>query len=603
LNYDPEQLLVLAFNVKACIEVRKRLKELGGVQLSRVKVRTYHSMALDILRTIHEKIGLPRHFEIGSFESSSLFLCKEFKKTSPELFSEMEGLHGRAAKTPRPSLNTDFDSILKQIALLKNSEPDLFFENNPPELQPKFRKKALVSLSRFITESNRKQLKVSFDDLLVIAVEHLTANDGLQSWSRGRFSAIFVDEFQDINAVQLSLVQFHLNDDTALTVVGDDDQCIYEWRGAIPSHLIHFDDDFPQSKSYQLGWNYRSSENIVQASLAVIRNVSDRLEKDLSAQNLEGEAIDIRQFDSIADEHEFLLQEVITLTQSGVPGKEIAILCRTNGYLTGLSGFLQANGLHIQGDSAIQGIVAKRLLALLQCIHHGLGHPAFMDAISLGKRRLKPRDAKKLFPDNLPNPSQMEIELIELIKSNSLGDLTNTKTGTELEQFINNMNSLRAEKHDLTPLELLFKCGELFIDRDLKEYLYVDTDEKRRITDPYFIFVQIADTSPDLETMIQSIEELRSDMSAEFGDKLNVMTIHRSKGLEFDHVFIPNIRDDTFPNLKAAHDLDSDYRLYYVALSRARERLYLSGHVDANDEGIAAFLKVIPPSLRKLQKG
>jgi DNA helicase II / ATP-dependent DNA helicase PcrA len=97
--------------------------------------------------------------------------------------------------------------------------------------------------------------------------------------------------------------------------------------------------------------------------------------------------------------------------------------------------------------------------------------------------------------------------------------------------------------------------------------------------------------------MIQTIEEIRSDSSAEFGDKLNVMTIHRSKGLEFDYVFIPNIRDDTFPNLKAAKDLDSDYRLYYVALSRARKKLYLSGHVDDNDEGMASFLRAIPPSL------
>lgn len=597
LDYDPDQILVLAFNVKACIEVRKRLKELGGAHLSRVRVRTFHSMALDILRIVHEEAGYPKHFTVGAQNSNSLFLCKEFKKKNPELFYDVSMAAKRGANVQRPTLNTDFDGLLNAISLLKSTEPDLFIESSHSELKTDARKKALVSLSQFITESNRKQLKISFDDLLLTAIQQLKLSKGLQSWAKDRFSAIFVDEFQDINTVQLALVQYHLTEITAFTVVGDDDQCIYEWRGAIPTHLINFDQQFPKSKSYQLGWNYRSTENVVQASSTVIGNVTNRLKKSLTAQKPVGDLIEIRQFDSISDEHEFLLQEISNLSQSGVPSREIAILCRTNDYLTDLSTFLQANGLHIQGDSSIQGIVAKRLLSMLQCIDQAEDSPAFIEAISLGKRRLKPADAKKLFKGSLPNPMKMESELTARLESNDLNELSNKVVIGDLKTFLSNLNLLREEKTNLSPLELLFKIGDLFIDRDLKEYLYVEADEKRRITDPYFIFVQIADSSPNLETMIQTIEEIRSDSSPEFGDKLNVMTIHRSKGLEFDYVFIPNIRDDTFPNLKAAKDLDSDYRLYYVALSRARKRLYLSGHVDANDEGMASFLRVIPTSL------
>lgn len=542
---SPQSILVVTFTKAAALEMKERFLKMSVTRGSAVTFGTFHSIFFRILKFAYNYN--PEH--IISEQEKTELIKQILKETAQELCDDKEIIPG----------------IISEISLVKGNMIDInnYYSAVCPEST--FRE----VYSRY-ESTMRRANKIDFDDMLILCYELLTArSDILHIWQE-RYKYILVDEYQDINVLQYKVLKLLAPDGRGLFAVGDDDQSIYRFRGARPEIMLGFERDFPGAKTYRLNVNYRSTENIVNISSRLIRYNKKRFSKDLKAFRGTGDAILYNEFPDINKENSFIVKTIKQLLNKGYSEDDISVLYRTN---TGSSMIIKNfidNGIPFVIKDSINNIfehwIAKDIISYMKL------------AMGEGKR------ADLLRIINRPNRYVSRRYFAD--SNTSLEDL---KTYfSDKEWMVERIEKLEYDlliMKRVTPYAAIqYMRKGIGYDEFLTEYAGKMNASDKELMD---ILDEIHESASGLAVFnqwlfkIDEYGEKLKEQAAKRGEKqhgVTISTMHSAKGLEYKAVFIPDINEGIIPYKKAVIDADieEERRLFYVALTRAKDRLYLS---------------------------
>ncbi len=419
---------------------------------------------------------------------------------------------------------------------------------------------------------------VDFDDLIALTYKLLDENEELAQKTSQRYQYIMIDEYQDTNELQLKLLQKLCSSHTNICVVGDDDQSIYGWRGAHIRNIMEFDEDFLGAKIFKLEENYRSRSPILKVANALIEHNRSRLGKKLIATRGDGEEVSVLNSNDENEEAKKIAIKVQKLLDSGVRAKEIAILYRVNVLSRSIEEGLNRAGI---GYKLVGGLrfydraEVKDLISYIRVIANK------HDDFSLKRILNKPKRG-------LGKASLDKIELAAHEKGSSLFAYLENASLAELESLVKKKNAATLKKF-ITDITTVAKIAEEstyeFIDALEETFalktIYANTqDAQERIFNMdefYGLFRDYIKNNPEA-TLDEFLNELtlQSDQDQVEGESIYMMSIHASKGLEFEHVFVIGMEEGFLPLIGEGSDLEEERRLGYVAFTRAKETLTLS---------------------------
>lgn len=542
----PENILAVTFTNKAAKEMRERVLELLGSQKNNTPfIKTFHSLGVYILKENYEKINIPRFFTILDKNDSQkiiknilVSLDYDPKKYEPKkILGIISRAKGKFLSCDEFSLRVHRDPFSKITATIWKKYEEIL----------------------------NKEKNLDFDDLLFKTVSLLEKNKDVLEKYQQRWQYIHIDEYQDTNKVQYKIVQLLSQKHKNICVVGDADQNIYSWRGANIENILNFEKDFPNSKTILLEENYRSSKNILDAANQIIKKNVQRQEKNLFTQNPQGEKIGLYMAYNEKDEANFIAQKSNELVKNGVLPKEIAVLYRTNFQSRILEeAFLNTNlNYQVLGTKFFERKEIQDILAYLKSALNP-------DNLTSFKRII-----------NEPPRGIGKITLDKIIEGKE--ETLNPKTKIKL----NNFKLLLKNISTLAQTEKVSDCIKYIISESglAEKYKNKNEEDLERLGNMQE-FVSLAlkyDNLPLGEGIEKLIEEssLASDQDEIDEEKgaIKLMTVHASKGLEFDYVFICGLEEDLFPsriNDTDTNKNEEERRLFYVALTRARKKIFLS---------------------------
>jgi DNA helicase-2/ATP-dependent DNA helicase PcrA len=554
----PENLLAVTFTNKAASEMRLRLsEELGGASRG-LWVGTFHSIAHRLLRTHWQEAGLSEHFQILDSEDQL-----------------------RLIKRLIQSLKWDEDLFEpKQVASFINRQKD---EGKRAGQQGPFYSTEgaqLAELYQHYEQQCIRQGLVDFAEILLAADELWKKNPALLAHYQDKFYIVLVDEFQDTNTIQYSWLKSLAGSRANLTVVGDDDQSIYGWRGAKIENIQRFSRDFVGANIIRLEQNYRSTDTILKAANALISQNQGRLGKSLWTQSAHGEAIGLYAAFNEMDEALFIVRKIESLTDSL---DNVAILYRSHAQSRILEQVLRRHQIAYKvygGLRFFDRAEIKDALAYLRLIANVKDDLAFDRVINLPTRGIGDKTLENLRQiarsQQLSYFEALEIYVEELPP----------RRQQSIRSFIQMIHELRIASERL-PLALLLE--QALKQSRLWQLLQESKDEKAQAK------------LENLQELITASEEFASSLSVnpkevlqaflseivlDPGDReteglaaVKLMTLHSAKGLEFDHVFLSGLEEGLFPHhrtLQSAKELEEERRLCYVGITRARKTLHLS---------------------------
>jgi DNA helicase II / ATP-dependent DNA helicase PcrA len=546
-NIAPENILAITFTNKAAKEMRERiLHALAEKQIKRTPfIATFHSLCVSILRENAPLVDRSRHFSIYD-ESDAIGLIKESIK-------EMD-------LDPK-----QFDA--KKFKGIISREKGNFVTRKDYELKVGSYTEEVVLK---IWEKYEKKLKTEeafdFDDLLLETVLMLKKNKNIREVYQNRFKYIHIDEYQDTNEVQYELSKLLVSDKHNICVVGDTDQNIYSWRGAKIKNMLHFEKDFPEAKIVFLEQNYRSTKTILNAANEIIKKNSLRADKTLFTNNDTGEPVSIYEAYTEIDEAEFVVEKAEELMKNSVNPEEIAVLFRANFQSRVLEEEFLAKQMpyHVLGTRFFDRKEVKDILSYLRAARNPESLGDIKRIINFPTRGIGKTTLDKLFAGNknsLPDKMREKIE-------NFYQMLSRVKTFSQENNVSATVKYLVQE----TGIEDYLKAGDM---SDLERFENI----KELVT-----LATKYDGLPQEEALEKLLDDaaLASDQDSLDGNKSGVrlMTVHAAKGLEFSYVFIVGLEQDLFPHSRRENDntdsREEERRLFYVALTRARIKLYLS---------------------------
>lgn len=561
---SPFRILAVTFTNKAAEEMRDRVEHILGRDLKGMWVSTFHSACARILRMDGDRIGIPRNFVIYD-EDDQLTLIKILMK---QIGAEEKNFDPRLvrmlfdqAKNKNEDIRSMADGILKSL-----------------------HKRWYLQLCDLYDQEMHKASATDFGDLITKTAALLETNDEIRAAYRQRFNYILVDEFQDTNLAQYSLLKLLVNADQNLFVVGDDDQSIYHWRGANLANILNFEKDFTNAAKIVLGQNYRSSAVILDAAQAVVRHNRSRSDKSLFTTNKGGEKIKAYVADDEYDEARFAIREASDLIERrGVLPKNIAIFYRTNAQsrvieeecVTSNLRYAVVGGLRFYERKEIKDIVAYCRLAI---------NPD--DSIAARRIINTPlRGIGAATEDRIQQYAALN-GISFLSAAISIQEQGGFAKGLQnkIHQFLSMIGILSESAKSLKPSlllkEILQKTGyEAFLSESKK---IEDQTRLENINELLNAVYNFEKSFPEatIEDYLASIS-LMSDQDY-FDPKngaINMMTIHCAKGLEFDCVFIVGMEEGLFPHvrsLSSPQEIEEERRICYVAMTRARHHLFLS---------------------------
>ncbi|MFH0846342.1 MAG: UvrD-helicase domain-containing protein [Patescibacteria group bacterium] len=548
---DPENILAVTFTNKAAKEMNNRVLELlnSEKQNSSTKnpfIKTFHSLGVHILKENHQKINIPRHFTILD------------KSDSQKIIKDIVISLGLDPKQYEPRKILGVISKAKG-KFLSSADFSLQIHNNPTT-------KIAVTVWQKYEDILKKEKSFDFDDLLFKTADLLKKDKSVLEKYQNQWQYIHIDEYQDTNRVQYKIAQLLSQKNKNICVVGDADQNIYSWRGANIENILNFEKDFPKAKMILLEENYRSTQNILNAANQVIKKNNNRQEKNLFTQNSEGEKIGLYMSYTEKDEANFIAQKSAELLEQGILPKEIAVLYRTNFQSRILEEAFLNNGLPYQvlgtkffERKEIQDVLAylksalnpDNLTSLKRIINEpprGIGKVTLEKIINGEEEKLSPKikikiDEFRKLMTNIGEISKKEkpSEVIKYIISES-GLINKYINGTEEDlERLGNMQEL---------VSLALKYDEMIIGEGIEKLI-------------------------EEASLASDQDEIDEEKGA-----IKLMTVHAAKGLEFDYVFITGLEEDLFPSRindgDSNKDKEEERRLFYVALTRARKKIFLS---------------------------
>jgi DNA helicase-2/ATP-dependent DNA helicase PcrA len=599
---DPERVLAVTFTNKAAKEMRERVASLAGKnKTERIQISTFHSLCCRILRADIEHLGYKRNFSIYG-ASDQLRLIRD-------LMNDIKADHGL-----KP------DAILWKISDAKNSLL-------PPEKFGPFMRGDLIGeMAQKVYPEYQKSLKsynaVDFDDLIMLVVRLFEEFPEVQARYQERFQYIMVDEYQDTNTAQFTLMQRLAGKWNNFCVVGDDDQSIYGWRGADPGNILDFEKNFAGAHVIKMEQNYRSTVNILNAANKVIEHNQKRKEKALWTAGAEGEKIGVVNCIDAEDEARAVIERINhNVRTKKMAYKSHAILMRTNAQTMVFEQelrFAEVPYVLIGGQQFFDRKEVKDAIAYLLFMVNSYDEVNLLRILNYPRRGIGRTTADLLIRTSVTSKDS----LWHVIRRARMIDGINAKAADALEKFVSLI-----EKH-----KRWFRGGghlsrtakDFFAAIGLEDELRRDPDSRekieRRIENVQEVVNALAsyeerDGKPTLSGFLEKIALLDRDEPGTDSkekklakDAVVLMSLHSSKGLEFPHVFLPGFEEGFLPHKKTVSegvDVDEERRLCYVGITRAREKLTIL-YVDARkkygkDEPreLSRFLDEIPEELRQ----
>lgn len=555
-------ICAVTFTNKAAAEMRERVEGLVSHLPYGVQIKTFHSLALWILRREHKAIGYPSSFTV--YDSS----------LQESLLKEVIKDLGMDVKQMRPS------QIGSSLGMLKDSliTPDNFYH---------FREKGPYneSLYSIFVEYEKRKFKnqaLDFGDLLFKTVELFQSHEEIRQKYSGFWNYVMVDEYQDTNRVQYEFIRLLSKDHRNICVVGDDDQSIYSWRGADISNILDFEKDFPDAKVVKLEENYRSTGHIIEAASHVIRNNTRRQDKSLYTLNQSGETISLSEFENETEEAHSVIAEIKKAKNKGSNYSDIAVFYRTNAQSRYFEEALRQNSIPYKifgGFRFFDRAEIKDVIAYLNVVNNPLDSLSLLRIVNVPLRGIGGTSQEKIrqfsiaegisFLEALEN-DRLPLKRAALQKARSLAH--------SFSEWI------QMNEDGIPPSQIALRIVEST--GLLESYENENTDESVARAENLREFINSMEEyesnsdEPSLAEYLNQISLITSeDNNRELSDYVNLMTVHNAKGLEFGTVFLAGLEEGTFPHIMSLEDPageEEERRLLYVAITRAKKKLYLS---------------------------
>jgi DNA helicase-2/ATP-dependent DNA helicase PcrA len=598
---SPHGILAVTFTNKAAKEMLTRISAMLPINTSGMWVGTFHGLCNRLLRAHHRDAGLPQAFQILD-SADQLAIIKRILK----------GLGADEEKFPP-----------RQVQWFINNAKEEGLRASQVEAHDDFSRKMAEFYLSYEQQCNKEGV-VDFAELLLRSYELLTRNEIVREHYRGRFHHVLVDEFQDTSRLQYKWLKLLAGERTAIFVVGDDDQSIYAFRGANLGNMKEFERDFRIPKIIKLEQNYRSHGNILNAANTLIRNNGGRLGKNLWTAEGQGEPIRVYNAPADIDEAAFILDEVKSLRAEGVALSQIALLYRSNAQSRVLEHALFNASLPYRvygGMRFFERQEIKHALAYLRLIANPDDDNALLRVVNFPTRGIGLRSLEQLQADAVQQGTSIWKAMLKKcgagvasVQGPALETGLDRRTGKArkgVEGFVALVESLREVREQLSLPEIVEHVLE---HSGLRAHYRSEREGAERLENLNELIN--AATSFVHESEDDSLLLFLSHASLEAGehqaiggqDALQLMTVHSAKGLEFHSVFLSGLEEGLFPHDNSRNEaggLEEERRLMYVALTRARRRLYLSFaqsrmlHGQTRYNIPSRFLQEIPESLLK----
>lgn len=616
LNVAPWQIMAITFTNKAAAEMRERLQSLIGGGARGMWVSTFHSMCVRILRTDCERVGFAKGFTIYD-DSDSKRLVERI----------MDELNIDKKRYPIPALRNRISQAKNDLQVA-----EVFAEKTSDQVG-----QVAARVYTRLQERLRQLNAFDFDDLLLYTWLLLKNHPDVLAAYQNRFRYLMVDEYQDTNHAQYVLTQLLAAAHKNIMVVGDDDQSIYSWRGADLRNILDFEKDYPEARVVKLEENYRSMGNILAAANAVIANNLTRKPKKLFTSKPAGDKISVYSATDERDEGRWIASEIEHQHGEGMSYNQIAVFYRTNAQSRMLEDMLMRAGVPyrlIGGTRFFDRAEIRDVMAYLNLVVNPANDVAAHRVINVPKRGIGKTTVEHI--DYVAR--ETGITFLQAAELCIADDQIRSATRKAIAEFVALIHEAQGYAGDLRKVveAIVDKAGliraleaensddaagrieniqELFGVVD--EYAQTHDDADALFEPPTAEDAPEADDEPPVRTFqANSLPDfvewvtLRTDMDtvAEDGEAITMMTIHAAKGLEFDCVFVAGMEESLFPHGNSSQDsqgLEEERRLAYVAITRARKKLYLTnaftrqifGQSSANPP--SRFIGEIPLELRK----
>lgn len=588
---SPYNILAVTFTNKAAGEMKDRIESLTGGTRG-MWVMTFHAMCVRILRNHGEVLGFKNGFSIYD-ESDKKALLKRIVKD---------------LKIDEKIYPVSYLGSVISSCKEAEEDPDDYIENNSMN----FKAETVAKVYARYMEDLQQNNAMDFDDLLWNAVKLFEASSEVLSYYQQRFKYIMVDEYQDTNYLQYKLIHALAEKSHNLCVVGDDDQCIYQWRGADIRNILDFEKDFPETKVVKLEQNYRSDANILDLANSVIANNRNRKAKELWTDRNEGSKITYRRLEDEQREAWYVGGEIQRLhDEEGIPFNDMAILYRKNAQSRPFEEKFSFRGIPYRvlgGTRFYDRKEIKDVMSYMHLVENPSDDVAMARIINEPKRGLGPKSLGGI----VSYAKAYKLSIFEALKEQEVLGSLSRKSRAAVEDLVTMLDELGAEQDNmelsdiydnlirrsgyLTALEAentveadarienILELRSVIAEFEEKAAGSVLTDEEDEFREERD---RLREDGFDVKepTLLQSFLEkiaLLSDIDNrdESEDAVVMMTLHSSKGLEFPVVFMPGMENGLFPGSTSMDDpskMEEERRLCYVGITRAMRKLYLTG--------------------------
>lgn len=566
LGVNSYNILAITFTNKAAKEMRERVDKLVGFGADSAWIMTFHAACVRILRRFIDRLGYSTNFTIyDSDDQKSVIkdICKRMNIDTKQYKEK---------------------TILGQISNAKDNlvTPDAMYQNSGNN----YNTMRIAEIYRAYQEQLKKNNAVDFDDIINLTVELFRTDEEVLNYYKKRFQYIMVDEYQDTNTAQFTLIKLLAGPNGNLCVVGDDDQSIYKFRGANIMNILNFEEYFNNVKTIRLEQNYRSTQNILDAANAVIRNNLGRKKKQLWTQTEGGDKVSFNIYENGYEEATGIAEDIAGRCRNGADYNDFAILYRTNAQSRTLEEKLLEKNIPYRiygGVNFYSRKEIKDILAYLKTIDNAMDDLAVKRILNVPKRGIGATTMEKVSA----YAYDKEITFYTGLKyAGEIGNLG--RAAAKIQSFVTEIEVLRA------------KSDNMSVDRLIKEiiestgyYEHIESEaasdeevtERRQNIDELISKAVIYEETEDEPTLSGFLEEVALvadiDNLDEADNRVSLMTIHSAKGLEFPVVYLAGMEDGLFPSYMSISsgdesDIEEERRLCYVGITRAKNKLIMS---------------------------
>lgn len=571
----PGEILAITFTNKAAKEMRERLEAMLGPQARYMWISTFHSACVRILRAEHEAIGMRSTFTIYDSADSLRLMT---------IVAREEGIESKAHPPKK---------LVRAVSDLKNELVSAAeFERAANGKDEQLLARAYTGYQKRLAAANA----MDFDDLIMTTVQLLRNNPMIAEHYRRRFRHVLVDEYQDTNVAQYELVRTLVGEKAdpihgELTVVGDADQSIYAFRGATIRNIQDFEKDFPDSQTVLLEQNYRSTQNILSAANAVISNNDGRRAKNLWTDSGSGEPLVGYVADAESDESAFVVEEIDKLRGEGYKYGDFAVFYRANAQSRALEEMFVRSGIPykvVGGTKFYDRKEIKDAIAYLHAVANPDDTVAIRRILNEPKRGLgaKAEETVAMYAARFGMSFGAALAAVAHPEMGEVEGLT-PRARASMTAFVTMLEAARAQAEaGAAPADILDDLMDAsgYLDvlqksNDPQDEVRVENLAELHSVASDFRVLNPEGTLGEFLDQISLVSDTDQIPDGEGEGQVVLMTIHTAKGLEFPVVFVTGLEDGTFPHIRSlgsARELAEERRLAYVALTRARERLYVT---------------------------